>query len=240
MPNPYFQFKQFTIYHDRCAMKVTTDSCLFGAWSAREIQKLEIKNSCLDIGAGSGLLSLMIAQKNNIHIDAVEIDEEAAKQAWENVSVSAWSKSVTVIGKDILSITREKKYDVIVSNPPFYEDELRSADPKKNIAHHSPLLTYNQILSVINKRMEKQGSFFLMLPFKRKNEIEKKIAESGLYARQIIIVSQSVSHPPFRVLLSGGFEKPERVSEIEIAIWNTDNKYTDAFKELLGDYYLYL
>ena len=134
MPNPYFQFKQFIIYHDRCAMKVTTDSCLFGSWCADEIKndnnKDEIKK-ILDIGAGSGLLSLMIAQRNDCFIDAIEIDEAAAKQAKENVAASPWKDRIEVHQINALHHSYQQLYDVIVSNPPFYENELESPHTKK-------------------------------------------------------------------------------------------------------------
>src|SRR6188472_471230 len=105
MPNPYFQFKQFTIYHERCAMKVTTDACLFGSWCAEEIKKdtgeTERKN-LLEIGAGSGLLSLMIAQKNNCRIEAIEIDDDAAQQAKENIRSSPWIEQIILHHNDVL------------------------------------------------------------------------------------------------------------------------------------------
>ncbi|MDQ6609132.1 MAG: 50S ribosomal protein L11 methyltransferase, partial [Bacteroidota bacterium] len=100
MPNTYFSFKQFTIYQDRCAMKVTTDGCLFGSWCANEIYKLiHSQVYLLDIGAGTGLLSLMIAQKNKCVIDAIEIDKEAAMQAIENISASPWNKKIYVVNE---------------------------------------------------------------------------------------------------------------------------------------------
>src|SRR5688572_25058776 len=134
MPNTYFQFKQFTIHQDRSAMKVTTDACLFGAWCATEIN--QDNKRLLDIGTGTGLLSLMIAQKNKLLIDAVEIEEQAAVQAVENVKASPWKESVHVIHKNIRDFNSEKKYNYIISNPPFYENELSGERMEKNIAHH--------------------------------------------------------------------------------------------------------
>src|ERR1700750_981948 len=133
MANSYFKFKQFTIHQDRCAMKVTTDGCLFGAWCAKEIRAFEFEDpELLDIGTGTALLSLMILQKNKVRIDAVEIEKDAAMQAEENVAASAWADKVKIIHEDILDGT-DKKYDLIVSNPPFYENELTAESENRNI-----------------------------------------------------------------------------------------------------------
>ena len=160
MANPYFQFKQFTIHHDRFAMKVTTDSCFFGAWVAEEIkkEKRKIKNA-LDIGAGTGLLSLMIAQKNKIEIDAVEIDKDASQQAKENIEASPWKNQIHIFNEDIVSFQPGKKYDCIISNPPFYENELASEKQKRNIAHHSEQLTISEVLRVIKNHLDEEGFF---------------------------------------------------------------------------------
>src|SRR5689334_19640143 len=138
MPNPYFRFKQFTVFHDRCAMKVTTDACLFGAWCAQEIQCLQpVPRHLLDIGTGTGLLCLLIEQKNELPIEAVEIDPDAAQQARENVAASPWKHKIQIHHADILSCHPEQEFDCIVSNPPFYENELASQQDQKNLAHHS-------------------------------------------------------------------------------------------------------
>src|SRR5882724_12429409 len=122
MSNHFFQFKQFTIHQDHCAMKVTTDASLFGAWAEESVRSREpgVRN-ILDIGTGTGLLSLMLAQRINADIDAIEIDEAAAEQAIENTEASAWKERITVINADAKNYSFPKKYDCIISNPPFYE-----------------------------------------------------------------------------------------------------------------------
>lgn len=241
MPNPYFKFKQFTVHHDRCAMKVTTDSCFFGAWVAREMQneKLKIKNT-LDIGAGTGLLSLMIVQKNEIDIDAVEIDESASRQAKENIEASPWKDRIRVFNEDILAFQTAKKYDCIVSNPPFYENELASEQLKKNIAHHSEQLTISQVLKFIKEHLEADGVFFLMLPFKRKEEVERLLGKNELHVMSSIILSQSIKHSPFRMIIKGATKATVQGDSIAVSIWDEHQQYTSQFVELLKDYYLYL
>ncbi len=121
MSNDFFQFKKFTVFHNHCAMKVTTDACLFGAWVANKMSEKDWNGkNLLDIGTGTGLLSLMIAQQNNLHIDAVEIDFVAAEQASQNFSSSPFRESINIIHTDILGFKQEG-YDCLVINTPFYK-----------------------------------------------------------------------------------------------------------------------
>lgn len=241
MANPYFQFKQFTVYHDRCAMKVTTDSCFFGAWAAEEIrnEKSKIRN-ILDVGTGTGLLSLMIAQKNEVEIDAVEIDNQASQQAKENVEASPWKNSIHIFNEDILFFRRGQKYDCIICNPPFYENELASEAQKKNIAHHSEQLTIAGVLRMIRAHLNNDGIFFLMYPFKRNKEIEQLLRQNELSVIRSVILSQSVKHSPFRVIIKGSNKKENSSSTTSISIWDEHQQYTQPFVDLLKDYYLYL
>ncbi|MDP4263910.1 MAG: methyltransferase, partial [Bacteroidota bacterium] len=137
MANNYFQFKQFIIHQDRCAMKVTTDACLFGAWAAKRIRNSGDRTlNMLDIGTGTGLLSLMIAQQCDALIDAIEIDKVAAGQAEENVTSSPWKEKIRITQGDIKYFAKSSssRYDIVICNPPFYENELVSPSHEKNIA----------------------------------------------------------------------------------------------------------
>ncbi len=244
MPNSYFQFKQFIIYQDRCAMKVTTDACLFGAWVAEEInnEKLII-NNCLDIGAGTGLLTLMAIQKNpEIKIDAIEIDKDAAEQAKINVGSSSWKEQINIVQDDVKEFSFEKEFDLIISNPPFYEKEIRSATDSKNVAHHSQNLTLKELLAIIKNNLTPLGSFFLLLPYKRTEEIKELFKDNELNISKILFVRQSVKHDYFRIMIKGKLSEQNSLETEfnEMSIWDDSQQYTNEFKQLLKDYYLHL
>jgi tRNA1Val (adenine37-N6)-methyltransferase len=239
MPNPYFQFKQFTVFHDRCAMKVTTDACLFGAWCAEKIKKEQKPGDrILDIGTGSGLLSLMIAQKNKNSIDAIEIDDCTAQQAKENIEASPWKEQIKIHHCNVLDFTK-KRYDIIISNPPFYEKELMSVDEKRNEAHHSKKLKLSELITFIKSQLTPDGNFYLLLPSKRKKEAEEFLRTEELFIEKQILVSPSILHQPFRIMIRGGHGS-FAIEEKKIFIKDEDGSYSDEFLRLLKDYYLYL
>jgi len=244
LANSWFQFRQFTIHQDKCAMKVTTDACLFGAWVANEIEIGKLKNiNSLDIGTGTGLLALMVAQKNPLaFIDAIEIDHAAADQARANVNGSKWKDRVNIIEADAGSFSPQKKYDLIISNPPFYEREIRSASDSKNVAHHGENLSLTDLLRIIKGNLTNTGSFFLLLPYKRNEETKKLFSDHQLFISKIILVRQSVKHGYFRIMIKGKLLEQENKETAfdEISIWDDKQQYTNEFASLLRDYYLHL
>lgn len=243
MPNSSFQFKQFTIHQDKCAMKVTTDSCLFGAITANALQTGKYEPvRILDIGTGTCLLSLMIAQKNDkVIIDALEIDKDAFSQAMENAAASPLKEKINVIHGDAREFNEQNKYDVIISNPPFYINELKSGNTKKNTAHHSNELELEDLLDVIKKNINMTtGKFFLLLPYKRHAEIMDLLKDKGAYLINEILIRQSVNHEYFRIVIEASFVFTAEPVRNEISIKDESDKYTAGFTELLKDYYLYL
>ncbi len=237
MANSYFKFKQFTINQDKCAMKVTTDACLFGALVAES--KLKISN-CLDIGTGTGLLSLMLAQKNEMaKFDALEIDTAAATQAGENFSASSWVERITIFNEDILTFKPVKKYDCIISNPPFFEDDLKSKDDAKNKAKHSNSLSLIQLLHVAETHLTADGFFAVLLPFHRVSYFIEEAAKISLHLSRQVLVKQTLKHKFFRGILY--FKKKEKkLNSRELIIKELDDNYTPGFVEALKDYYLFL
>ena len=228
-------------------MKVTTNACLFGAWAGEKVgsresivggQKSEV-GKILDIGAGTGLLSLMLAQKTKALIDSIEIDRDAFEQAKENISASPWKEKIHIYHGDVVEFSFSSKYDVIISNPPFYENELKSRDEKKNIAQHDGL-SLQLLLSIIRKNLSEEGLFFLLLPYKRNEEAERLINSNDLSIVQKILVSQSVKHDHFRIMIEGSRRKNKKMIVDEISIRNDQQQYTGKFIDLLKDYYLHL
>jgi tRNA1Val (adenine37-N6)-methyltransferase len=240
MANSYFRFKQFTVHQELAAMKVTTDGCLFGAWVADQLKDSNTTGSILDIGAGTGLLSLMLAQKNNAKIDAIEIDDSAATQAAQNFAASPWHERMHVINQDINLFEPAGPYDTIISNPPFYENDLSGNNRQKNIAHHDSGLLLQDLIRIISQNLTQTGSFYLLLPFRRYEEALSLIKTHQLQAVKVCLVRQSETHPFFRIMISGGKLQPAMIIEEEIAIKDVNNAYSGRFGQLLADYYLYL
>ena len=224
-------------------MKVTTDACLFGAWVANEVESEKLKvESVLDIGAGTGLLSLMLAQINDdVLIDAIEIDKDAADQAKENAVSSPWNERINIINADVKGFSFKNKFDLTISNPPFYENELRSETERKNIAYHSDSLKLQELLYTIKTNLSADGNFFLLLPYKRNDEIKRLFKDHQLHISKLLLIRQSVKHDYFRIFIKGNLNAEEKEIEFnEMSIWDDNQQYTNEFTELLKDYYLHL
>lgn len=236
MPNHYFQFKQFKVEQEKCAMKVCTDSCLFGAWISID----ETVSSVLDIGAGTGLLSLMLAQKTNAKIDAIEIDENAFEQATENFDNAVWKDRLKALKGDVKTFPFTQKYDFIVCNPPFFEREFASLAEEEKVAKHSLHLTLPYLLTAIKNLLNSDGKFAILLPYYRKDEFEKLAAQFNFYPKKTISIRQSTAHEHFRYAGIYSTAKIEIIQKESIAIKTTHLKYTQEATALLQPYYLYL
>jgi len=233
-----FQFKQFVVRQDACAMKVCTDSCLFGAW-------LEIpfnSKNALDIGTGTGLLSLMIAQRNShIEIDAIEIDESAYKQALSNVSNSIFKDIIKVINSSLQEFITTTKYDFIISNPPFYENSIKTENKKKNTAHHCSHLSFEELCYSIKSLMTTNGTAAVMLPPNVTQKFIDTAANYQLYLQTKCCVYNHKNKPVFRYFLILKNQETATVLIGNFFIYKDNVEvltYTDEFKELLNPYYL--
>jgi tRNA1Val (adenine37-N6)-methyltransferase len=239
MSNSYFQFKQFTVQQDKTAMKVCTDACLFGAYVADRFARTATRFNVLDIGTGTGLLSLMVAQKNAVaRIDAVEIDKGAAEQARENFKLSPWKDRLHIHHQPIQAFGINT-YDLIISNPPFYENDLKSENTKRNIALHSEALGLDDLQDIIKKHLAPQGKFAVLLPYHRSANFINHAQLKDFFLQEEISVKQTSKHPYFRSILLFGRSKVA-VKHSDLCIKEKNEDYSVEFIDLLRDYYLKL
>ncbi len=236
LANHYFQFKQFRIDQENAAMKVCTDSCIFGAWippgNAARI---------LDIGTGTGLLSLMLAQRSEASIDAVELDEAAATQAKQNVEQSPWSGRISVFHSSIQDYAEASKesYDLIITNPPFYSNYLKSEKENVNVAYHSVALTMEDLLTVVKKLLKPEGRLVVLLPPYEAELLREEALDYGLYTSKILQVKDNEKASIFRDVTEFAFTL-DLPTVSELVIKKEDGSYTEDFVNLLKGYYLNL
>jgi len=240
MANTYFQFKKFRIDQAHCAMKVSTDACMFGAWAIEQIGHTEATElTLLDIGAGTGLISLMLAQcVEGAQITAVEIDERSAVQANENVRASPWPNKIRVIASDIRDIESTAKFDRIISNPPFYEGDLNGPDAQKNIAHHDASLPFEDLLMQIDRLISEEGVLYLLLPLKKLEKRIKLLAAMRFLVQKQTYLHHAEEHAPLRIFLELRRNPEGPIQSDRINLMLPDGTYTDRTKQLLKDFYL--
>lgn len=197
MPNPYFSFKQFTIHHDRCAMKVGTDGVLLGAWT-------QLDHSCrvLDIGTGTGLIALMLAQRNTVcNVTAIDIDTGAVEQACENIQASPWQDRVVALLQDVRSFQPEERFDTIVTNPPYFVNSMKCPDGQRNTARHTDTLDMETLLAKVASLLTPDGRFSIVLPSEQLDVLLQTAEGAGLYPSRRTDVITRPGIPPKRVLL---------------------------------------
>ena len=250
MPNDFFSFKQFTIHQDRCAMKVGTDGVLLGVLSpidAENVLSSEKENSeykILDIGTGTGLVAIMLAQRTEgkAKISAVEIDSEAALQARENASNTPWQ--IDVYNKSIQYFAHEcqEKFDLIVSNPPYFINSLKAPDKNRNTARHTDTLSFEDLVGSAEKLLADEGRFTVIIPCSSENDFIEIAKGSNLFAESIIRVLPKVGKEAKRsvitfVRVSNKNNCNTNVTELVI---ETESRhcYTEEFKRLTADFYL--
>jgi tRNA1Val (adenine37-N6)-methyltransferase len=218
-------------------MKVCTDACILGAWFA---EKIPSYSTVLDIGSGTGLLMLMLAQKNKSEIDGIEVDLNAYKQQKENIEQSPWKDQLRAFPGDVRSFSFATKYDFIISNPPFYENDLQSASSSRNLAMHSKDLNLRELLLSISGNLDSGGSFGILLPYQRMEEFEQLADELMFYSNEKLLIQQTPNHEYFRAVLHLSKNQEKFTDESTLVIQKEDGGYTDEFVELMKDYYLRL
>ncbi len=231
-----FHFKQFTVRQDQCAMKVGTDGVLLGAWASLVHQP----NSILDIGAGTGLIALQLAQRSTAEtIDAIELDENAYEQCVANFEGSPWADRLFCYhaGFDEFVDEIEDRYDLIVSNPPFYSEEMASGDSLRDQARQSSSLPFDELLKGVSKLLSERGLFSVIIPYKEEQRFLELAATSGLHPIRITRVKGNPKVEFKRSLMELGFQEVETYID-ELVIEEGRHQYTKEYIRLTEAFYL--
>lgn len=235
MPNPYFRFKQFTVWHDQCAMRVNTDGVLLGAWT-----KIDHPQLVLDIGTGSGLIALMMAQRSEAMVHAVDIEDNACRQARINVGNSPWPERIKVQHVDFCTYYKNYsgKYDLIVSNPPYFSNSLKNPDPLKVLARHADSLPVSVFISGVCQLLSENGIFSVILPADTL-EFESEAFLNGLKCSRRMRVRHFPGGNVIRHMLE--YTKTETsiaLMDEELNICDEQGKYSYSYKRVTQDFYL--
>ncbi len=229
-----FHFKHFSLYHHRSTMKVGTDAILLGRWT--EVKTTDV---ALDIGTGCGLLPLMLMQKGLAHMDAVDIDVASIEEATINFKASQWREHLKAYCTDIADFDTGRKYDLIVSNPPFFNRFSKCESERKSRARHNDAgLTYATLCHEVCRLMKAEGRFVVVLPQDVSSEFLTTANGFGLYLHKRMTIIPIAGKEPNRVNLELGFAKVAEIQEETFVIRDVDNQFTLQYREFLKDYYL--
>jgi tRNA1Val (adenine37-N6)-methyltransferase len=230
-----FRFKQFSMYHHRSTMKIGTDAVLLGIWA--EVGGVR---RILEVGTGSGVISLLLASRNgNCIIDAVETDNDSCIEAGENFANSPFSARMNLIKGDfnIFAAGNRTKYDLIISNPPFFVNDMKPEDPKKRMARHTGTLSYVQLVKGVAGLLEKSGKFCLVLPYGQRRHFLDICTRYGLFPEREMLIFPKPCKEPNRVNMELGFEKKEPVSD-KFIIRNENGTFTEMYLKTVENYYI--
>ena len=229
-----FHFKHFSLYHHRSTMKVGTDAVLLGRWV--EVHSTDM---VLDIGTGCGILPLMLAQKGVCQVDAVDLDAVSIEEATINFTASQWRDRLQACCSDIADFQTDKKYNLIISNPPFFIRSFKCDADRKNRARHTDVtLSFETLCETVCRLMDAKGRFAVVLPVTESMDFLKVAESYGLYLCRRMTIIPIEGKEPNRVNLELRFEKAEMVKEETFVIRGTDNRFTQQYNEFLKDYYL--
>nr|WP_314838469.1 methyltransferase [uncultured Flavobacterium sp.] len=232
-----FQFKQFAVKQDRCAMKIGTDGVLLGAWTPITNNPFSI----LDIGAGTGIIALMLAQRSNAEqIDALEIDEDAYEQATDNFENSPWSDRLFCYhaGLDEFIEEPEDEYDVIVSNPPFYTEDYKTENEQRDIARFADAMPFKELIEAADLLLSENGIFSVIIPYKEEESFIALADEYELYPLKITRVKGTPTTEIKRSLLAFTRKETTNFAVDELIIETARHVYTSEYIALTKDFYL--
>ncbi|MBO7316714.1 MAG: methyltransferase [Paludibacteraceae bacterium] len=230
-----FRFKQFVVRQQQCAMKVGTDGVLLGSWC-----RVPVEGRVLDVGTGTGLLALMVAQRSlKVDITALEIDREASLQAMENCQKSPWRERIKVLHTSLQEFGEMSadRFDMVVCNPPYFDRSLRCPDKKRTTARHSETLSFDDLLHFSAVLLKKEGSLSVVLPEKESEVFKDKAVDKGLFLCRQMNVLPTPKKDVKRRLMEFSFEKKELEAR-NLVIETERHIYTEEYKNLTQDFYL--
>ena len=229
-----FHFKYFSLYHHRSTMKVGTDAILLGCWV--EVRSTDV---VLDVGTGCGLLPLMLAQKGVGQVDAVDIDKASIEEATINFKASQWRDRLQAFCADIADFQTDRRYDLVISNPPFFNRFSKCDSERKSKARHNDAgLSYATLCHEVCRLMQSEGRLSLVLPFDVSDLFLEEAEKVGLYLHKRMTIIPIEGRDPNRVNLELGLSKTAEIQEETFVIRNADKRFTEQYKEFLRDYYL--
>ncbi len=230
-----FQFKKFAVRQDQCTMKVGTDGVLLGAWA-----DVTAAERILDIGTGTGVIAIMLAQRNETaQVDAVEIDEKACTQARENMQNSPFAERLTALETSVQDYSfKNQKYDLIVSNPPFFSGGTMTKNSDRDAVRHTVKLPHGALLLAVQRMLKEKGKFAVILPFIEGLRFEEMAADYHLFCVRKTEVKPKADKPVERLLLEFSKTKSERVEDGLVIQKEARNDWTEEYMALTGDFYL--
>jgi tRNA1Val (adenine37-N6)-methyltransferase len=231
-----FKFKKFKIEQDRCAMKIGTDGVLLGSWASLNHNPISI----LDIGAGTGILSLMMAQRSHAEIiDAIEIDDQAYEQCVNNFEQSVWSDRLFCYHASLNEFAEEIEdtYDLIICNPPFYSEDYKSKNNQRDMARFQEAMPFEHLIKSVSTLLSESGKFCVVIPFKEADKFIELASKKGLSPQTILNVQGNPHAEIKRSLIEFSFTKS--TPEIDLLIIETErHQYTKAYVDLTKDFYI--
>jgi tRNA1Val (adenine37-N6)-methyltransferase len=230
-----FFFKQFKVEDGLSTMKIGTDAVLLGASAG-----VENAEEILEIGTGCGVISLILAQRSYARIDAIDIDGDSVKQAEVNVMNSPWNDRITIIHKSLQEFTRQtkRKYDLIITNPPFFSRSLKSEQSKRNISRHNDSLSFRELIQCSSLMMTDKASLWVILPARESREFISTALTSGFFIHSMIRIIPKPGKEYHRVILQIKKTHSLQPEEKNLTIKNTDSSYSMEYKELTKELYI--
>jgi tRNA1Val (adenine37-N6)-methyltransferase len=230
-----FHFKKFSLLHHQSTMKVGTDAMLLGTWvDVSDVRQI------LDIGSGCGILSLLLAQRCNAPIDAVEIDELSAKEARLNFELSPWKDRLKCYHADVKRFAENinKKYDLIITNPPFFTSEFKTKSARRNLARHTDTLDFELLIRIAERLLTEEGRFVLVLPYTEGMQFIEIAEKQEFHLSKLMKIIPTFGKDCNRLNMEFTKTKPQNIVKETFTIRNSDGEFTDQYNFLLRDFYL--